>query len=63
VNLQAAVIEIMDELGDDNGAERERVVAATVDRFGVEPAAVEDAIQDALMSGECYEVGDGLKTI
>jgi hypothetical protein len=32
---------------------------AVVEEYGVEPDAVEDAIQDALMSGKCYEPGDG----
>jgi len=36
-----------------------RSVEAVVDDHGVAADAVEDAIQDALMSGKCYEPGDG----
>jgi len=35
-----------------------------VEEYGADPGAVEDAIQDALMSGRCYEPNEGtLKSI
>ncbi|WP_144919769.1 hypothetical protein [Halorubrum salsamenti] len=60
LDLEAAVIDAMDALDDGDGAEREAVVEAVVDDHGVAADAVEDAIQDALMSGKCYEPGDGV---
>jgi hypothetical protein len=50
----------MAALDDGDGADREAVVEAVVDDYGVAADAVEDAIQDALMSGKCYEPGDGV---
>ena len=49
----------MRDLDDGDGAEREKVIAAVVSEHGADPGAVEEAIQDALMSGECYEPADG----
>jgi len=63
VDLESAVVEIMGELDDGNGADTEAVMAVAVDRHGADPAAAEAAIQEALMSGQCYEAGGGLKPI
>jgi hypothetical protein len=63
IDLQGAVVGIMDELNDGDGADREKVLALAVDRYGAAPDTVEDAIQEALMSGQCYEAGGGLKPI
>ncbi|MEZ3142299.1 hypothetical protein [Halobaculum sp. MBLA0143] len=63
VDLESTVVEIMDELDGGGGADREEVMAVAVDRHGVTPDAAEEAIQEALMSGQCYEAGDGLKSI
>ncbi|WP_434522635.1 hypothetical protein [Halorubrum sp. AS12] len=60
VDLEAAAVAAMADLDDGDGAPREAVVERVADERGVEPGAVEDAIQDALMSGQCYEPGDGL---
>ena len=60
VDLESAVIDAMGALDDGDGADREAVVEAVVDDHGVDADAVEDAIQDALMSGKCYEPGDGV---
>jgi hypothetical protein len=49
----------MGDLDDGDGADREDIVAALVDDHSVESDAVEDAIDDALMSGRCYEPDDG----
>jgi hypothetical protein len=54
----------MDDLDEGNGADREKVIAAVVQRSSADPGATEDAIQEALMDGKCYEPGDGrLKAI
>ncbi|TKX56802.1 hypothetical protein EXE44_12915 [Halorubrum sp. SS7] len=60
VDLEAAAVAAMGDLDDGDGAPREAVVERVADNHGVDPGAVEDAIQDALMSGQCYEPGDGL---
>ncbi|MEF8831436.1 MAG: hypothetical protein V5A23_07870 [Halobacteriales archaeon] len=59
VDLTGAVLERMAEFDDGDGADRERLIADVVDRHGVAQADVEDAIEDALMSGQCYEPADG----
>jgi RPA family protein len=64
VDLDDAAVEAMSELDDGDGADREAVVAAVVDRHGADPDDVEDAIEDALMGGKCYEPAEGsLKAI
>jgi hypothetical protein len=49
----------MEEIGGGSGADREAVVERVVEGHGADPEAAEEAIQDALMSGRCYESGDG----
>ncbi|WP_266077408.1 hypothetical protein [Haladaptatus caseinilyticus] len=63
-NLENTVMEQMKELNEGDGVERERLLAAVVNSYDVTPAAVEDALKDALMAGRCYESGeDTLKPI
>ena len=59
IDLENVVVDLMAELDDGDGADREAVVAAAVDRRGADPGDAEDAIQEALMSGKCYEPGEG----
>ncbi len=64
VDLEDAVMETMEALDDGDGADREELVGTLVEEHGVAADAVEEAIQDALMSGRCYEPSDGvLKSI
>jgi RPA family protein len=64
VDLEDAVVAAMKALDDGDGADRQAVVASVVDDTGADPDAVEDAVQDALMGGRCYEPSDGtLKAI
>jgi RPA family protein len=64
VDLEDAVVAAMADLDEGDGADREQVVAAVVDEYGASPADAEDAIQSALMSGQCYEPDEGkLKAI
>ena len=60
VDLEDAVVEVMRDLDSGDGADRDAVIEAVAERHGAEPGEVEDAIQEALMSGTCYEPGDGL---
>ena len=64
IDLTDAVMETMERLDDGDGADRDAVVSTVTDEHGVAPDGVEEAIQDALMSGRCYEPTDGtLKSI
>ena len=58
VDLEDATIEVMTELDDGDGANRETLIETVAERFGASPDDVEDAIQDALMGGRCYEPDD-----
>ena len=60
VDLEDAVVEAMSSLDDGDGADREAVVEQVVTGHGADSEAVEDAVQDALMSGKCYEPGEGV---
>ena len=55
VDLEAAAVAAMESLDDGTGADREAVVARVVEEHGADPGDVEEAVQDALMSGRCYE--------
>ena len=58
VDLEDAVMDVMTDLNDGSGADREAVIAGVTDTYGADRAAVEEAIQDALMGGRCYEPDD-----
>jgi hypothetical protein len=63
-DLEDTVMETMTSLNGDAGVEREELLAAVVSEYDVTPGEVEDALQDALMAGRCYESGeDTLKPI
>jgi RPA family protein len=63
-DLENTVMRVMQDLNGDDGVEQEQLLAAVVNRYDVAPADVEDALQDALMAGRCYESGeDTLKPI
>lgn len=59
VDLESAVMDAMRELDDGDGADHDEVVQAVADEYGVAVGDAEDAVQDALMSGQCYEPADG----
>jgi RPA family protein len=61
---ETAVVTAMQDLDDGDGADREAVVERVVDEHGLTPEEADDGIQNALMSGECYEPDDDtLKSI
>ncbi len=63
-NLENAVMETMQELNGGDGVERDRLLAGVADSYDVTPEEVDEALQDALMAGRCYESGeDTLKPI
>ncbi|AFZ71853.1 hypothetical protein [Natronobacterium gregoryi] len=55
VDLEEYVVETMTALDDGDGADRSELVAAVADDLDVDESEVEDAIQGALMGGQCYE--------
>jgi RPA family protein len=64
VDLEDALVEAMDDLDDGDGAPREELIDRVAAETGADADDVEDAIQDALMSGQCYEPEDDrLKSI
>jgi RPA family protein len=58
VDLEDAVMDVMTDLNDGSGADREAVITEVMDTYGADRAAVEESIQDALMGGRCYEPDD-----
>jgi RPA family protein len=56
--VQEAVVELMEELDDGSGAERERLLAEMESRHGTDRETTAEAIQSALMDGKCYEPDD-----
>ncbi|MFW5973800.1 MAG: hypothetical protein ACOCPZ_00265 [Natrialbaceae archaeon] len=56
--VQEAVVELMGELDDGDGADRERLLSEMESRHGTDPDTTEEAIQSALMDGKCYEPDD-----
>ena len=63
-DLEDAAMDAMTTLDDGEGADREAVIERVQDAHSVDADAVEDAIQEALMNGRCYEPSDGtLKSI
>ncbi|NKE35020.1 hypothetical protein GWG54_04150 [Natronococcus sp. JC468] len=64
VDLESVAVETMAELDDGDGADRTEVVERVAAETGVDEDVVEDAIEEALMGGQCYEPADGtLKAI
>ena len=59
VNLEDVVIDVMGQLDGGEGVDSETLVAEITDEYGVDREAVTAAIDDALMSGRCYEPEDG----
>ncbi|AEN05190.1 hypothetical protein Halar_1454 [halophilic archaeon DL31] len=64
VDLESVVVDTMSELDDGDGVSHDALVDAVVEEYGVDADAVDDAVQDAMMSGKCYEPDEGtLKAI
>ncbi|WP_435364063.1 hypothetical protein [Haloarchaeobius sp. DYHT-AS-18] len=58
VDLDDYVMEVMKELDDGDGADRAELVSQVVADTQSAEADVEDAIQNALIGGQCYEPDD-----
>ncbi|MFC6718335.1 hypothetical protein ACFQGT_11900 [Natrialbaceae archaeon GCM10025810] len=64
VDLEDYVIETMNDLDDGDGADRGTLIETVAGDTGASAEEVEETIQDALMSGRCYEPDDeSLKAI
>lgn len=59
VDPQDAVLEMMAELDDGDGAARDAVVERAAEEYGLDVDVAEDAIEDAMMSGKAYEPDEG----
>ena len=57
-DLVGAVVDVMEELDDGDGADRDELVDTVTGRYGTPAGEVEEAIQQALMDGKCYEPDD-----
>ncbi|MFC7154699.1 RPA family protein [Halomarina halobia] len=57
-DLEEVLLATMRELDDGDGAPREELIGRVADATGAGEDEIEDAIQDALMSGQCYEPSD-----
>jgi RPA family protein len=60
VDIETAVMEAMEDNDDGDGAPEAAIVEDVTARLGVDESEVTDALQDALMGGQCYEPGDGV---
>jgi len=60
VDLDEAVMDAMAEQDAGDGAAEADIVDAVTARTGADADAVRDAIQEALMQGQCYEPEDGV---
>jgi len=60
VDLDEAVMDAMRDNDDGSGAPEDAIVAAVTDRLGAGEEEVRDALQEALMGGQCYEPEDGV---
>jgi len=58
-DVDDVIVEVIGELDDGDGADREAVVETVVERHGADREAVAEAIEDAMMSGRAYEPSDG----
>lgn len=59
IDPEETVLEIMADLDDGDGADRDAVVERAVEEFGLEAGTADDAIEDAMMSGQAYEPDEG----
>jgi len=58
IDIGEAVMDAMRDLDDGDGADRGTLVERVSEEYGVDESAVRDAIQDALLGGQCYSPGD-----
>ncbi|WP_227134297.1 hypothetical protein [Halorubellus salinus] len=58
VDVDAFLLDAMREMDDGDGVDRDALSEHVVDETGADAETVEDAIQDALMGGQCYEPED-----
>ncbi len=58
IDVMSVLLETMRELDDGDGADRETLIDRVSEAAGVSETAVSEAIQDALMNGQCYEPDD-----
>ncbi|RRJ28173.1 RPA family protein [Halocatena pleomorpha] len=57
-DITSVLLKTMRDLDDGDGADRTRLIEQVSETTGASETAVSEAIQDALMSGQCYEPDD-----
>jgi RPA family protein len=60
IDLGDVVVDVIREIDEGEGASQDAVVSALAERYGASEADAEEAIDGAMMDGECYEPDDGL---
>lgn len=58
-DIESVLLDRMAALDEGEGADRAALIDAVVEHTGVDEDAVEAAIDDALMGGQCYEPAEG----
>ncbi|MFC6953004.1 hypothetical protein [Halorubellus litoreus] len=58
VDVDAFLLDAMRDMDDGDGVDRDALTEHVVDETGANAETVDDAIQDALMGGQCYEPED-----
>lgn len=59
IDIESLLLDLMHDLDDGDGADREELTEQVSESAGVSTEVVDDTIQDALMSGKCYEPNGG----
>lgn len=58
-DVQARLLDQMDALDENNGVDTDELIEVVMDETSATRDAIEEAIEEALMSGKCYEPEDG----
>ncbi|MFB6255080.1 MAG: hypothetical protein ABEI06_10780 [Halobacteriaceae archaeon] len=56
--FEEIVVEYLRDMNDGDGVNRDELISTIIDEYDVTQEVVENAIEDALMSGRCYESGE-----
>ncbi|MFC6961990.1 hypothetical protein ACFQJ8_08945 [Halocatena marina] len=59
IDIESLLLDLMHDFDDGDGADREELTEQVSESAGVSTEVVDDTIQDALMSGKCYEPNGG----
>ncbi|MFB6185789.1 MAG: hypothetical protein ABEI86_02840, partial [Halobacteriaceae archaeon] len=57
-DFEDIVVEYLRDMNDGDGVDRDALITTIIDEYDVDKEVVLKAIEDALMSGRCYESGE-----